>query len=124
MFDPQTLKYDANGLLPVITQCVENGEVLMLAWMNADAVTQTLATKKVTYWSRSQQNFWVKGQTSGHTQELVDLRYDCDQDCLLALVLQVGPACHTNRRSCFYTSVIMGESRELSKPIIKAQSSL
>ena len=124
MFDPQTLKYDANGLLPVITQCVENGEVLMLAWMNVDAVTQTLATKKVTYWSRSQQNFWVKGQTSGHTQELVDLRYDCDQDCLLALVLQVGPACHTNRRSCFYTSVIMGESRELSKPIIKAQSSL
>ena len=124
MFDPQTLKYDANGLLPVITQCSENGEVLMLAWMNADAVTQTLATKKVTYWSRSQQNFWVKGQTSGHTQELVDLRYDCDQDCLLALVLQVGPACHTNRRSCFYTSVIMGESRELSKPIIKAQSSL
>ena len=124
MFDPQTLKYDANGLLPVITQCVENGEVLMLAWMNADAITQTLATKKVTYWSRSQQNFWVKGQTSGHTQELVDLRYDCDQDCLLALVLQVGPACHTNRRSCFYTSVIMGESRELSKPIIKAQSSL
>jgi phosphoribosyl-AMP cyclohydrolase len=124
MFDPQTLKYDSNGLLPVITQCVENGEVLMLAWMNADAVTQTLATKKVTYWSRSQQNFWVKGQTSGHTQELVDLRYDCDQDCLLALVLQVGPACHTNRRSCFYTSVIMGESRELSKPIIKAQSSL
>tara|TARA_B110000459_G_C16596423_1_gene488855 strand:- start:1506 stop:1880 length:375 start_codon:yes stop_codon:yes gene_type:complete len=124
MFNPQTLKYDANGLLPVITQCVENGEVLMLAWMNADAVTQTLATKKVTYWSRSQQNFWVKGQTSGHTQELVDLRYDCDQDCLLALVLQVGPACHTNRRSCFYTSVIMGESRELSKPIIKAQSSL
>ena len=124
MFDPQTLKYDASGLLPVITQCVENGEVLMLAWMNADAVTQTLATKKVTYWSRSQQNFWVKGQTSGHTQELVDLRYDCDQDCLLALVLQVGPACHTNRRSCFYTSVIMGESRELSKPIIKAQSSL
>ena len=124
MFDPQTLKYDANGLLPVITQCVENGEVLMLAWMNVDAVTQTLATKKVTYWSRSQQNFWVKGQTSGHTQELVDLRYDCDQDCLLALVLQVGPACHTNRRSCFYTSVIKGESRELSKPIIKAQSSL
>ena len=124
MFDPQTLKYDANGLLPVITQCVENGEVLMLAWMNADAVTQTLATKKVTYWSRSQQSFWVKGQTSGHTQELVDLRYDCDQDCLLALVLQVGPACHTNRRSCFYTSVIMDEPRELSKPIIKAQSSL
>mgnify|MGYP006062079689 CR=1 FL=1 len=124
MFDPQTLKYDANGLLPVITHCSENGEVLMLAWMNADAVTQTLATRKVTYWSRSQQSFWVKGQTSGHTQALVDLRYDCDQDCLLALVLQVGPACHTNRRRCFYTSVIMGEPRELSKPIIKAQSSL
>ena len=118
------IKWNDDGLLPAIAQDCKSGEVLMLAWMNADAVTQTLATRKVTYWSRSQQSFWVKGQTSGHTQALVDLRYDCDQDCLLALVLQVGPACHTNRRSCFYTSVIMGEPRELSKPIIKAQSSL
>ncbi len=118
MFDPQTLKYDANGLLPVIAQCAENGEVLMLAWMNAEAVSQTLAKRKVTYWSRSREAFWIKGETSGHTQALVDLRYDCDQDCLLALVLQEGPACHTNRRSSFYTSVIMGAPRELSKPIV------
>ena len=118
MFDPQTLKYDANGLLPVITQCVENGDVLMLAWMNSDAVTQTLATRKVTYWSRSRKLFWVKGETSGHTQALIDLRYDCDQDCLLAIVRQKGPACHTNQRSCFYTSVITGYPHELSKPIL------
>ena len=118
MFDPQTLIYDANGLLPVITQCVENRDVLMLAWMNSDAVTQTLATRKVTYWSRSRKSFWVKGGTSGHTQALVDLRYDCDQDCLLAIVLQKGPACHTKRRSCFYTSVITGSPQELAKPIL------
>ncbi|MDT2076026.1 MAG: phosphoribosyl-AMP cyclohydrolase [Planktomarina sp.] len=118
MFDPQTLKYDANGLLPVIAQCVENGDVLMLAWMNSDAVTKSLETRKVTYWSRSRKSFWVKGETSGHTQALVDLRYDCDQDCLLAIVLQEGPACHTKRRSCFYTSVIMGSPRELSKPTL------
>ncbi|MDB9759769.1 phosphoribosyl-AMP cyclohydrolase [Planktomarina sp.] len=118
MFDPQTLKYDANGILPVIAQCAKNGEVLMLAWMNSDAVVQTLETRKVTYWSRSRKEFWIKGETSGHTQALVDLRYDCDQDCLLAIVLQEGPACHTNRRSCFYTSVIMGQPRVLSKPIL------
>ena len=116
MFDPQTLKYDANGLLPVIAQCAENGEVLMLAWMNAEAVSQTLAKRKVTYWSRSRQAFWIKGETSGHAQALVDLRYDCDQDCLLALVLQEGPACHTNRRSCFYTAVRGTQEVELLKP--------
>ena len=118
MFDPQTLKYDANGILPVISQCAKNGEVLMLAWMNSDAVVQTLETKKVTYWSRSRKEFWIKGETSGHTQALVDLRYDCDQDCLLAIVLQQGPACHTKRRSCFHTSVITGQPRVLSKPIL------
>ena len=118
MFDPQTLKYDANGLLPVIAQCAETHEVLMLAWMNAEAVTETLRSRSVTYWSRSRQSFWVKGATSGHRQTLVDLRYDCDQDCLLAIVMQEGPACHTNRRSCFYTSVIMGDPRELSQPVI------
>lgn len=90
----------------------------MLAWMNADAVQRTLDTKKVTYWSRSRQSFWVKGESSGHVQELVDLRIDCDRDCLLAIVRQTGPACHTNRRSCFYTSVTDGTEVELMKPMV------
>ena len=107
-----------NGLVAVVVQEDESNEVLMLAWMNAEAVAETLRSRSVTYWSRSRQSFWVKGATSGHRQTLVDLRYDCDQDCLLAIVMQEGPACHTNRRSCFYTSVIMDDPRELSQPIM------
>jgi phosphoribosyl-AMP cyclohydrolase len=117
-FDPTTLKFDAQGLIPCIAQDAESGDVLMLAWMNADAVAQTLATGRVTYWSRSRAAFWVKGETSGHVQELVDLRLDCDRDCLLALVRQTGPACHTNRRSCFYTAVRDGVEVETLSPII------
>jgi phosphoribosyl-AMP cyclohydrolase len=116
-FDPETLRFDAAGLLPVIAQDVESGEVLMLAWMNAGAVRQTLQTGRVTYWSRSRQALWIKGETSGHTQTLVELRVDCDRDCLLALVRQVGPACHTNRRSCFYTSVRAEGETEILSPI-------
>ena len=116
-FDPTTLKFDAQGLIPCIAQDAESGDVLMLAWMNADAVAQTLATGRVTYWSRSRAAFWVKGETSGHVQELVDLRLDCDRDCLLALVRQTGPACHTNRRSCFYTAVRDGADVEILSPI-------
>jgi phosphoribosyl-AMP cyclohydrolase len=117
-FDPTTLKFDAQGLIPCIAQDAESGDVLMLAWMNADAVAQTLATGRVTYWSRSRAAFWVKGETSGHVQELVDLRLDCDRDCLLALVRQTGPACHTNRRSCFYTAVRDGVEVQTLSPII------
>lgn len=116
-FDPATLKYDDRGLLPVIAQDADSLEVLMLAWMNAEAVTKTLATKKVTYWSRSRASFWIKGESSGHTQELIDLRFDCDRDCLLALVRQVGAACHTNRRTCFYTSITDGSEVELMSPM-------
>lgn len=115
-FDPRTLVYNEAGLIPAIAVS-ESGEVLMMAWMNAEAVAQTLATRRVTYWSRSRQAFWIKGESSGHTQRLIDLRVDCDRDCLLAVVEQEGPACHTNRRSCFYTSVIDGEERELMAPI-------
>lgn len=115
-FDPATLVYDANGLIPCIAQADGTGEVLMMAWMNAQAVAKTLDSGRVTYWSRSRQAFWVKGETSGHTQELVDLRVDCDRDCLLAVVRQEGPACHTNRRSCFYRSVV-GEETELMAPM-------
>lgn len=118
MFDPNSLTFNDAGLLPVIAQDEETGEVLMLAWMNAEAVTKTIETKRVTYWSRSRSAFWIKGESSGHTQELVDLRMDCDKDCLLAVVRQIGPACHTNRRSCFYTSISGDESVELMKPMI------
>lgn len=116
-FDAASLKYDANGLIPCIAQDHASGEVLMLAWMNAEAVAQTLATGKVTYWSRSRQAFWIKGETSGHVQRLVELRLDCDRDCLLALVTQEGPACHTNRRTCFYTAVREGDEAELMGPM-------
>lgn len=116
-FDVTSLKYDANGLIPAIAQDHVSGEVLMMAWMNAEAVAQTLATGRVTYWSRSRAAFWIKGETSGHVQKLVELRVDCDRDCLLVLVEQVGPACHTNRRSCFYTAVRDGAEVQISDPM-------
>jgi phosphoribosyl-AMP cyclohydrolase len=115
-FDPASLKYDANGLIPCIAQDAGSGEVLMFAWMNAESVARTVATGRVTYWSRSRRAFWVKGESSGHVQELVELRIDCDRDCLLALVNQTGPACHTNRRSCFYTAV-RGDEVVISDPL-------
>jgi len=115
-FDPATLTYDSKGLIPCVAQEESTGEVLMMAWMNVDAVAKTLETKRVTYWSRSRQAYWIKGETSGHTQALVDLRIDCDRDCLLAVVRQTGAACHTHRRSCFYTSVVDGEV-ELMTPM-------
>ena len=116
-FDPSTLRYNDKGLIPAIAQDADTGEVLMMAWMNAEAVSRTLATGKVTYWSRSRQEFWVKGATSGHTQALVDFRVDCDRDCLLLRIQQVGPACHTGRRSCFYTAVRDGIEREIATPL-------
>jgi len=115
-FDPATLAYDARGLVPVIAQDHATGEVLMLAWMNAEAVARTLATGRVTYWSRSRAAFWVKGETSGHVQRLVEMRLDCDRDCLLLRVEQAGPACHTGRRSCFYTAVRDGAEVEILHP--------
>ena len=116
-FDPQTLRFDAQGLIPAIAQDAQSGEVLMLAWMNAEAVRRTLETGRVTYWSRSRAAFWVKGETSGHTQKLVEMRLDCDRDCLLLLIEQVGPACHTNRRSCFFTALRDGGEVVLSEPM-------
>lgn len=118
-FDASTLRYDSAGLMPCIAQDHATGEVLMLAYMNAAAVAQTLETGRVTYWSRSRAAFWVKGETSGHVQKLVELRIDCDRDCLLALVDQTGPACHTNRRSCFYTAIRAGGEVEISAPIVQ-----
>ena len=117
MFDPATLRYDANGLIPAIAQDAANGDVLMLAWMNAEAVARTLETGRVTYWSRSRQAFWIKGETSGHVQKLVEMRVDCDRDTLLVLIEQTGPACHTNRRSCFFTAVQDGQEVEILRPL-------
>ncbi len=117
-FDPASLRFDDKGLIPCVAQDHATGEVLMMAWMNAASVAQTLASGNVTYWSRSRQAFWAKGETSGHLQRLVELRVDCDRDCLLALVTQEGPACHTNRRSCFYTAVREGCEVEILQPML------
>jgi phosphoribosyl-AMP cyclohydrolase len=116
-FDPQTLVYDEKGLIPAIAQDHASGQILMMAWMNADAVARTLATGRVTSWSRSRQAFWVKGESSGHVQKLVDFRLDCDRDCVVVVVEQSGPACHTLRESCFYTAVRAGAEVELMAPI-------
>ncbi len=104
-FDPASLKFNDQGLIPAIAQAHGSGEVLMMAWMNAVSVAETLASGRVTYWSRSRGELWRKGETSGHVQRLVEMRLDCDRDCLLVIVEQTGPACHTNRRSCFYTAI-------------------
>ncbi|MBC6443362.1 MAG: phosphoribosyl-AMP cyclohydrolase [Rhodobacteraceae bacterium] len=116
-FDTRTLAYNDQGLIPVIAQDHDTGEVLMMAWMNAAAVEKTIETHRMTYWSRSRQSFWIKGDTSGHTQTLIELRVDCDRDCLLAFVNQTGPACHTYRRSCFYTRVDEGAEQTLMAPM-------
>ena len=116
-FDPATLRYDANGLIPCIAQDHATGEVLMFAWMTAQSVAITQATGQVTYWSRSRAALWAKGDTSGHIQRLVEMRIDCDRDCLLLRVDQTGPACHTNRRSCFYTAVKDGIEVKILSPI-------
>ena len=116
-FDPASLQFNDAGLIPAIAQDAQTHEVLMLAWMNAESIARTLETGKVTYWSRSRQAFWVKGETSGNVQELVEMRLDCDSDCLLVMVNQSGPACHTGRRSCFYTGIQDGQEVELMKPM-------
>lgn len=116
MFDASTLTYNDQGLIPAIAQDHDSGEVLMMAWMNEASVRKTLESGKVTYWSRSRQAFWVKGESSGHVQTLVEMRVDCDRDCLLVLVRQQGPACHTNRRSCFYSAIRDGSEVEIMEP--------
>ncbi|MBL4807464.1 MAG: phosphoribosyl-AMP cyclohydrolase [Rhodobacteraceae bacterium] len=116
-FDLGSVKFNADGLISAIAQDNASGEVLMLAWMNAESLAETRETGQVTYWSRSRQELWRKGETSGHVQKLVDLRIDCDRDCLLLLVDQTGPACHTNRRSCFYTAVRDDNEIEISQPM-------
>lgn len=108
----QNLKYTPEGLIPAIAQDAGSGKVLMFAWMNEEAVRLTLTTGRVTYWSRSRQSLWIKGETSGHHQHLVEMHVDCDRDCLLLQVRQVGSACHTGRRSCFFTRMETRQERE------------
>jgi phosphoribosyl-AMP cyclohydrolase len=100
--DLDGLRFDERGLIPLVVQDAENGEVLMLAWANREALQRTLAEGRMVYWSRSRQELWRKGDTSGHAQHLVELRVDCDEDVLLARVHQEGAACHTGERSCFF----------------------
>lgn len=114
------LKFDAAGLIAAIAQSAQSGQVLMLAYMNEESLRQTLASGEVTYWSRSRQALWKKGESSGHRQRLKELRVDCDGDALLLLVEQVGPACHTNRPSCFYRSLKDGSLEVIAEPIIDA----
>jgi phosphoribosyl-AMP cyclohydrolase len=106
--DLDGLRFDERGLIPLVVQDAENGDVLMLAWANREALERTLAEGRMVYWSRSRQDLWRKGDTSGHVQRLVELRVDCDEDVLLARVHQEGAACHTGERSCFYRSVGAG----------------
>ncbi|HAM15227.1 MAG TPA: phosphoribosyl-AMP cyclohydrolase [Eggerthellaceae bacterium] len=103
--DVSQLKFDDAGLIPCIVQDAESGEVLMMAWMNAQSVGLTLQQRTTWFWSRSRAELWHKGETSGNTQQLVELRYDCDADCLLARVHPEGPACHTGNRTCFYRTL-------------------
>ncbi len=112
------VRFDTSGLVPAIAQQHDSGEVLMMAWMNAASLAETLATGHVCYWSRSRQALWRKGETSGQRQHLVELRVDCDGDTLLLLVDQTGVACHTGRRSCFYRAARDGPLVEIMAPTI------
>ena len=109
---PQTIKYNQDGLLPAIVQDADSGQVLMMAYMNEDSITQSLQTGMTHFWSRSRQKLWMKGETSGHTQEIVSMALDCDQDTLLIKVKQQGGACHTGQMSCFFNVITEDGVRE------------
>jgi phosphoribosyl-AMP cyclohydrolase len=111
------LKFNLDGLIPAVIVDADNGEVLMMAWMNAESLRRTMETGKCTYWSRSRREFWVKGETSGHTQAVKRIRVDCDLDTLLIDVEQVGAACHDNYRSCFYRDMTPKGLQVNSEPI-------
>jgi phosphoribosyl-AMP cyclohydrolase len=112
------LRFDKDGLLPAVAQQHDTGEVLMLAWMNREAVTRTLDTGHVHYWSRSRNALWRKGERSGQEQRLVELRVDCDGDTLLLRVEQTGVACHTGRRSCFFRAAHDGALVTIAEPLV------
>ncbi|MBK1675079.1 phosphoribosyl-AMP cyclohydrolase [Rhodospirillum rubrum] len=117
------VRFTADGLVPVIAQQHDSGEVLMMAWMNREALEETLATGKACYWSRSRGRLWRKGESSGQTQKVLALRLDCDGDTLLLLVDQTGVACHTGRRSCFFNEVgPTGEVTAISAPLVSPEA--
>jgi phosphoribosyl-AMP cyclohydrolase len=119
MFDD--LKYDADGLIPAVIQDDENGEVLMVAYMNRDSLASTVATGKTHFWSRSRKKYWLKGESSGHTQEVRAIHTDCDKDCLLIRVKQNVAACHEGYRSCFFRSIREGgASVETTEPRLES----
>lgn len=105
MTEMPELKYDDKGLIPAVVQQHDTGEVLMVAWMNAESLQRTLDTETTWFWSRSRQEFWNKGATSGNVQHVKEVRYDCDGDTLLVMVDADGPACHTGERTCFYRAI-------------------
>ncbi len=111
------LAFDRDGLVAAVAQQHDTGEVLMLAWMDRAAVTETLATGRACYWSRSRRSLWRKGETSGHVQRVVELRVDCDGDAVLLLVDQTGAACHTGQRSCFFRAARAGKLVTIAAPI-------
>jgi phosphoribosyl-ATP pyrophosphohydrolase/phosphoribosyl-AMP cyclohydrolase len=106
MMIPDGLKFDDKGLIPAVIQDVKSKDVLMVAYMNAESLRRTVETGLTWFWSRSRQKFWQKGETSGHTQKVIEILYDCDKDTLLIKVEQTGPACHTGSRSCFFRSFL------------------
>ena len=112
------LKFNDQGLIPAIIQEEGTGRVLMMAWMNADSIKSTLETGKTHFWSRSRQQYWMKGESSGNTQQVKDVAYDCDGDTLLIQVEQIGAACHEGYKSCFFTSVKEGESEITEERLI------
>ncbi|GAN88727.1 phosphoribosyl-AMP cyclohydrolase [Komagataeibacter intermedius] len=116
------VKFNEDGLITAIAQQHDSGEVLMLAWMNAEALDETLRTGRVCYYSRSRHGLWRKGETSGQVQTLVDARLDCDRDAVLLLVDQTGVACHTGRRSCFYNALRPEGIVEITKPEVAVET--
>lgn len=116
------LSFDANGLIPAIAQQFNSGEVLMMAWMNKEAVEATLTENRGVYWSRSRNSLWRKGESSGQIQQLKEFRWDCDRDTILLLVDQTGVACHTGRRNCFYFAIREDEVTTISDVIIDPDS--
>ena len=114
----QAISFNGDGLVPAIAQQHDSGEILMMAWMNADSIRDTLRSGQVCYWSRSRAKLWRKGEQSGQVQALKGFRWDCDADTVLVLVDQQGVACHTGRRNCFYNAVENGEIKVIAEPEI------
>lgn len=114
----EQVRWNGDGLVPAIAQDAETGDILMMAWMNREALSLTAAEGIAVYWSRSRQQLWRKGETSGHTQKVVEILLDCDADVILLRVNQIGDiACHTGRRSCFFRSLADGQWRENAEPL-------